>query len=121
VIDRPSTGGHDGKGREVWAERVRRLQDSELTTAEFAAELGVNPRTLTYWKWRLRKEARTAPSQGMSPKRTATFVEVKRAPVAPEPIEVLIDGRTVVRVREGFDLETLRRVVVALSNGTAEA
>src|SRR5260221_7307531 len=44
--------------REEWAKRVERWRDSGLTTAEFAAELGVNPRTLTYWKWLLGKEAR---------------------------------------------------------------
>jgi len=44
--------------REEWAKRVERWRDSGLTTAEFAAELGINPRTLTYWKWLLGKEAR---------------------------------------------------------------
>jgi transposase-like protein len=111
------------KAREVWTERVRRLQDSDLTTAEFAAELGINPRTLTYWKWRLRKESRSAPTRATSTKPKATFVEVKADDIRPtmtaEPIEVVINERTVVRVREGFDGETLRRVVVALSSGTA--
>lgn len=45
-------------GRELWAQRVRRLEERELTTAEFAAELGINPRTLTDWKWRLGNEQR---------------------------------------------------------------
>ena len=31
--------------REVWAKRVQRWQDSDLTAAEFAAEIGVNPKT----------------------------------------------------------------------------
>ena len=33
--------------REEWAKRVERWRDSGLTTAEFAAELGINPKTLT--------------------------------------------------------------------------
>jgi hypothetical protein len=33
--------------REEWAKRVERWRDSGLTTAEFATELGINPRTLT--------------------------------------------------------------------------
>jgi transposase-like protein len=45
-------------GRDVWKPRVRRLRESDLTVAELAAELGVNPKTLTYWKWRLGMEAR---------------------------------------------------------------
>jgi hypothetical protein len=44
--------------RAVWAKRVERWGESGLTCAEFAAELGINPRTLTYWKWILGKEAR---------------------------------------------------------------
>jgi hypothetical protein len=41
------------ESRETWAKRVERWRDSGLTAAEFAAEVGVNPRTLSYWKWRL--------------------------------------------------------------------
>jgi transposase len=44
--------------REEWAKRVERWRDSGLKCAEFAAEVGINPRTLTYWKWVLGKEAR---------------------------------------------------------------
>ena len=44
--------------REEWAKRVERWRESGLTSAEFAAELGINPRTLTYWKWVLGREAR---------------------------------------------------------------
>ncbi len=44
--------------REEWAKRVERWRDSGLSCAEFAAELGINARTLTYWKWMLNKEAR---------------------------------------------------------------
>jgi hypothetical protein len=45
-------------GREEWRKRVERWRDSGLTCAEFAAELGVNARTLTYWKWVFDREAR---------------------------------------------------------------
>ena len=111
-----------GESREVWEQRVQRLRDSELKTGEFAAELGINPRTLTYWKWRLGREARSAAAGG-SAKQKATFVEVKpeepRSSVGTERIEIVLDeGRTVVRVPERFDLETLRRVVVALASRT---
>src|SRR5207248_3237360 len=44
--------------REEWTKRVERWRESGLTCAEFAAELGINPRTLTYWKWMFAKEAR---------------------------------------------------------------
>jgi transcriptional regulator with XRE-family HTH domain len=44
--------------REEWAKRVERWRDSGLSAAEFAAELGINARTLVYWKYILGKEAR---------------------------------------------------------------
>jgi hypothetical protein len=43
--------------REEWAKRVERWRDGDLTTAEFAAELGINPKTLTYSAWTLKREA----------------------------------------------------------------
>ena len=42
--------------REEWAKRVERWRSSGLTTAAFSAELGINPRTLTYWAWMLKRE-----------------------------------------------------------------
>ena len=43
--------------RDEWAKRVERWRDSGLTTAEFAAELGINPHSVTYWAWALKREA----------------------------------------------------------------
>src|SRR5260370_39221389 len=42
-------------GREEWAKRVARWKDSGLTAKEFATELGINPRSLVFWKWQLGK------------------------------------------------------------------
>src|ERR1041385_120881 len=44
------------KARAQWAARVRRWRESDLTTREFADSIGVNPSTLTYWGWRLKRE-----------------------------------------------------------------
>jgi transposase-like protein len=108
-----------GDGREVWAQRVRRLEESELTTAEFAAELGINPRTLTYWKWRLGKEQRAELPRPPTAKSSPAFVEVKpdQAVVVSTPIEIVLDARVVVRVTRDFDPEVLRRVVATLVSG----
>jgi transposase len=46
--------------KDEWAKRVERWQDSGLSSGEFAAETGINPRSLMYWKWRLKKESRDA-------------------------------------------------------------
>jgi hypothetical protein len=107
--------------RDRWAKRVQQWEQSGQTAATFAAEWGINPRTLTYWKWRLGKER--AAVLGAGTERTpAEFVEV--TPPAStwwtsgsERIEIVIDDRVVVRVPEAFDAETLRRVVDALTDG----
>ena len=108
-------------GRDVWAQRVRRLEDSDLTTAKFAAELGINPRTLTYWKWRLGKEQRSQSPRSPSANRNPTFVEVKpeqgQAVVVSTPVEIVLDARIVLRVTKDFDPEVLRRVVATLASG----
>jgi hypothetical protein len=44
--------------REVWAKRVERWKDSELTAKEFASEIGVNVHSLLWWRWRLGAEAK---------------------------------------------------------------
>jgi hypothetical protein len=41
--------------RAEWAKRVARWEGSGLTAKEFAAELGINPRSLVFWKWQLGK------------------------------------------------------------------
>ena len=38
----------------LWAKRVERQRESDLTVAEYAAEIGVDPMTLQRWAQRLR-------------------------------------------------------------------
>jgi hypothetical protein len=108
------------RGREVWEPRVRRLRESDLTVAEFAAELGVKASTLTYWKWRLGKEAREIKPHVEPARKAPTFVEVKPEGSAPtssaERIEIMLAGGLLIRVPEKFEPETLRRVVAALAS-----
>jgi transposase-like protein len=110
------------RGREVWEPRVRRLRESDLTVAEFARELGVNPSTLTYWKWRLGRETRASKPRVAPARKAPTFIEVKpEAPTPPpsaERIEIMFAGGMVIRVPETFEPETLRRVVAALTSGS---
>jgi hypothetical protein len=43
--------------RAEWAKRVERWKDSGLSAEEFSSELGINARTLIYWKYTLSREA----------------------------------------------------------------
>lgn len=101
--------------RQEWAKRVERWQDSGLTAAEFAAEAGINPRTLTYWKWKLGKERGGRGRRKRSAEPKVEFVEVASlAGAVPAPIELVVDGRYVVRVSSGADVELLSRVLEVL-------
>jgi hypothetical protein len=85
--------------------------DSGLTARQFAARVGVNPRTLAYWRWRLSSER-------ARPVASTPFVELTSAIVTAAPVDdgvdVLCRGGRAVRVRRDFDPVTLLRVLDAL-------
>lgn len=114
--------------RELWAKRVERWKDSGLSTREFAAEMGINPNTLSHWKWKLDKATATAVKR-----KPAAFVEVvaERGELAEcaigtvtvaadderfEPLEIVVRDELRIRVPARFDAEALRRLVAALGS-----
>lgn len=106
--------------RAVWAGRIARWQGSGLTAAGFAAREGINPRTLTFWKWKLGHAAeRPARIEAPEARESAVgFVEVLRAattPAAPTPaFEVVLPGGYRIGVAPGFDSVTLRALLAVL-------
>jgi hypothetical protein len=117
-------------GRDEWAKRVERWRDSGLTTAEFAAELGINARTLTYWAWVLKREAsgtkRLGPAKARKPpaeKASATSTSTGRAAVsafvevqgraAHGRFELEVRGRRL-HIPEAFDAQQLRSLLEIL-------
>lgn len=96
-------------------EEVRRLlalRDREgLTYAELASRTGESPNALSWWAWRLRRETQD--------RRSERFVEVEMVDDneggRDAGLELLLIGGGRVRVERGFDEESLRRVVRALS------
>ena len=105
--------------RETWAKRVERWADSGLTAKEFAAEAGLNPSTLSYWKWRLRGKrpatSRRATARGAA--RTVSplsFVEVTKGVAAAELFEIELCSGVRVRVPGSFDAEALSRLLGVL-------
>jgi len=119
-----------------WAKRVERWKDSGLTAKEFAAEMGLNASTLTYWSWKLRADrsdggrkdtAGAAPPKrrtgsrvknktGARSRATPKLVEVPVAEViATAPmLELVLQGSIHVRVPAGFDESTLVRLMRAV-------
>ena len=107
--------------REVWARRVERWQRSRLTAERFAAHEGVNPRTLTFWKWKLGRAERAAAGRapgGASGEGRVGFVEVLRAAtttaVSAPAFEVMLPEGYRVGVAPGFDGGTLRALLDVL-------
>jgi hypothetical protein len=101
--------------RGAWQARVERWVASGLTAAELATEIGVNPRTLTYWKWRLSAVAKAAALKPGRPRATSrpSFVEFVAGAGVPAPadgsdaLEVILADGIRVRVPAQFDANAL--------------
>lgn len=88
---------------------------SGLTARQYAARIGVNHRTLSYWKYLLGREAREQAEQD-GPASAPRFVEVASTMLSGgEPIEIVTAGGEVVRVPVGFDDDSLGRVLDVLA------
>ena len=109
--------------RAAWVQHLERWKASGLSAKQFAAESGINWRSLSWWKWRIgggeptRKKRSRAPAassvevaKALSP---LSFVEVT-ASVTREPIEVVLPSALRVRVPVGFDDATLVRLLDVL-------
>jgi hypothetical protein len=70
---------------ELWAKRLARLAESGITTAEYAAELGVSTDALQRWRHRL-AQGRQAPRQADAlPERRCANRQCGRVFVPPRP------------------------------------
>lgn len=102
-----SRRGHDAKSRRALLGEWAR---SGLSAAAFARRAGVSCWTLYSW----RKARRRAGDL------RAGFVELSavRAPESPVhgALELVLSGGQVIRVADGFDATTLRRLVAALES-----
>lgn len=112
--------------RATWAKRVERWQDSGLSAAEFASEVGINAHSLSWWKWQLGKREAAAPT--VTPEKRATgrakrckparprvkFVELPSAPAPSEPLEVVLVSGVRVRVPVQFDAAALGKLLETL-------
>lgn len=113
--------------REQWAKRIERWQSSDLTAKEFATEIGVNPRTLSYWKWVLQSEsgvrtpAKDKASIGTARKTpTVRFEEVGVAALSADAgVEIRASSGWSVRVSASFDDQALRRVLACIAGSAA--
>jgi hypothetical protein len=110
--------------RETWAKRVEQWKDSGLSGPEFAREVGISRHSLSWWKWRLRADARRAADPEAAKRRPRrkrvskitppiTFVEMP-APTLRETLEVVLPTGVRIRVPSEFDAGAVARLVQAL-------
>jgi hypothetical protein len=122
------------ESQETWAKRVERWKEGGLTAEQYASELGINPRSLRWWRWRLtsgaqdggrvrrEKQASTTATgkATTTPKRgptlavpPMTFVEMS-AGFGTDALEVVLGTNVRIRVRPDFDAATLTRLLDVL-------
>lgn len=97
-----------------WARILEDAAASGLTQSAFALANDINPRTLSWWKWKLQQE----PESDEEP-HDVSFVEVvmdsSPAPSTPPSLRVQLGGRSVHALVElDTDMTLLRRVAEAL-------
>jgi len=107
-------------GRDEWAKRVARWKDSGLTAKEFATELGINPRSLVFWKWQLGKgsgPAAESVKSGRAPARPLPLIELGQV-AAPVQFELELGGGRRLAIPSTFDADALRRLLAVLESAS---
>ncbi len=104
-----------------WSALVARWKRSGKTAEEFGTEVGVEGRSLHWWRWALRKRGAARNAVMTSDELIPSFLPVRVVERAVHAetvtalpggsVEIVIDGRHAVRVGPGFDEGTLRRVL----------
>jgi transposase-like protein len=97
----------DGSASARWAAIVEQHEQSGQTIRAFAAQHGLNPQTLSWWRWKVGCTER--------PVQTPPFIEVEvERPVEPTVVLAFEDYRAHIVVDPDTDLEMLRKLLAAL-------
>jgi hypothetical protein len=104
--------------RETWAKRVERWKDSGLSAGQFATEIGVSAKALSWWKWQLSRgeQAKTTRRRQKTRKvalSPMTFVEMS-APAQSNTLEIVLPSGVRIRVPGQVDSAALGQVLDAL-------
>ena len=96
--------------REQWRVRIAAWQASGLTCRDYAERAGLNPSTLSWWKWRLSNDGPT--DRADSPR--LGFVELTPLSAPPETRFDLRVGDVTLHVPPDFDPDALHRLLDVL-------
>jgi hypothetical protein len=103
--------------RDEWRKRVERWKDSGLTAEQYASELGLNAKTLQFWKYKLAKPAPSAQRVRRRPGVEATLplIEVRPASADRSAFELELSGGKRLRIPVTFEVESLERLLAVLA------
>ncbi len=105
--------------RGEWVSIIEALEESGEGVSAFAASRGLNPRSVWWWRWRLRKEAEErAPRERGEPAFLPVLVQAEPGvPMTPAVglIEASLPNGVVLRWEQRFERGALREVVSALA------
>ena len=103
--------------REEWRKRVERWKDSGLTAEQYASELGINAKTLQFWKYKLAKPAASAQRARRRPRVEAPLplIEVQPASADGSAFELELSGGKRLRIPAAFEVEALERLLAVLA------
>ena len=94
----------------MWRNHVRAWRASGETAASYCESAGLNPRTLSWWAWKLGKDAESS----TTPARTATFIELEPVELSKSAgFELELDALTI-RVPLDFEPDALCRLLDVL-------
>lgn len=103
--------------RDEWRKRVERWKDSGLTAEQYASELGINAKTLQFWKYKLAKPEPSARRARRSPSVEAALplVEVRPALNEGGAFELELSGGKRLRIPAAFEVGPLERLLAVLA------
>lgn len=100
--------------RTQWAERVAGWRRSGLTAKQFAASIGINAGTLSYWACRLGREPRAVRAPSSAGRAGAALVEVITGVARDERFELTLRNGRRLHVPASFDAPALERLLGVL-------
>lgn len=108
----------DASKQERWLDHMRRWQQSPCSVRAFCARHGLTQASFYFWRRVLRERGllpeqptRARPMPPMSP--STAFVKLRLDADAPATtaVEIVLNHHRLLRVRPGFDPDTLRQLV----------
>lgn len=108
----------DASKQQRWLDLMRRWQQSRLTVSAFCARYGLTQASFYFWRRVLRErgllhEPPARPQPAAPALAPAAFVKltVDAAARAPTAVDLVLNDHRLLRVRPGFDPDTLRQLV----------